>query len=275
MSPRATGRPPTDLELATPLAMLASLADGGRPFVTAYGGVDGRARTELSVTTISNAVAKAAGLLRDGLGLTPGEASVSIDLPRHWQLPIWTMAALSVGARCGRHLTGSVDVRVVGPQVAESPAVADHVLVSSCDTFGMPVPPVQLDMLRAATSAEVLDIGVEVRAFPDRFLPEPDAGPAGRLDQVGVTEPDSNAPHWSVIARETSSALPHAARLWVDDGTPEPGLLVWAALVPLVLDGSVILTSGLSPSAAARIRVAERVSEVPSAGDPGQYREHD
>ena len=67
------------------------------------------------MASVANAVAKASSMLRDGLGLAPG-AVVSIDLPRHWQLPVWVMAALSVGAMTGRDLPGPVDVRIVGPR---------------------------------------------------------------------------------------------------------------------------------------------------------------
>ena len=67
------------------------------------------------MTSVINAVAKASSLLRDGLGLPPGSV-VRVDLPRHWQLPIWVWAALSVGATVGRGMTGPADVRIIGPE---------------------------------------------------------------------------------------------------------------------------------------------------------------
>ena len=96
----------------TPYEALATYPDRSMPLVTFYDGAD--SRIELSVASVANAVAKAGSLLRDGLGLEPG-AEVSVDLPRHWQLPVWVMAALSVGATVGRDLQGPVDVRILGP----------------------------------------------------------------------------------------------------------------------------------------------------------------
>ena len=104
----------------TPYDLLGAYPDRTRPLVTHYDGPD--SRIELSVASVANAVVKSASMLRDGLGLPPA-AVVSIDLPRHWQLPVWVMAALSVGATVGRDLTGRdlagrepavpVDVRIV------------------------------------------------------------------------------------------------------------------------------------------------------------------
>ena len=86
----------------------AAYPDRTRPMVTHYDGPE--SRVELSVASVANAVAKAASMLRDGLGLPPG-AVVSVDLPRHWQLPVWVMAGL-VRGRHGR--PGSVGRGSVG-----------------------------------------------------------------------------------------------------------------------------------------------------------------
>lgn len=232
----------------TPYELLGRFPDRTRPFVTHYAGAN--ARVELSVATVSNAVAKAAGLLRDGLGLAPG-ATVSIDLPRHWQLPVWTLAALTVGARCGRGLPGVVDVRLVGPdrlaalRSGQDPA-ADEVLVSSCDAFGMPVP--------GGPPAGALDLGVEVRAHPDVFTPEPAA--AARAVLLG---PRGALP-WPVLrdAGAPAGAGP-GQRFWVDEATADAELLEAGAVVPLLAWGSVVLVTGLTAGEADRIRLVEGV----------------
>ncbi len=176
------------MSATTPYDLLGEYPDRTRPLVTHYDGAD--SRVELSVASVANAVAKAASMLRDGLGLPPG-AVVSIDLPRHWQLPVWVLAALSVGATVGRDLAGSdlaapIDVRIVGPQGLAAIAGgadpdADEVLACSCDAFGLPVP--------GGVPAGVIDIGVEVRAHPDQFRPEPDAARTAALLVHGVPVP--------------------------------------------------------------------------------------
>jgi uncharacterized protein (TIGR03089 family) len=239
------GRPAT-----TPYALLVGLPDRSRPLITHYAGPI--ARVELSVASVANAVAKAAGLLRDGVGLAPG-ALVSLDLPRHWQLPVWTMAALSVGCRCGRDLPGPVAVRVIGiDRLAASPAApdlfaalaADDVLVSSCDAFGAPIP--------GGVAPGALDIGVEVRGYPDAFTPEPGAAQAASV----------RTPAGDVAWLDLLEAGPAAtgSRLWVDEATAEGELLVGTAVKPLLTGGSVVIATGLDRAQAERIRAAERVS---------------
>jgi uncharacterized protein (TIGR03089 family) len=231
--------------LATPYDLLGQYPDRTRPLITHYAGPD--SRVELSVASVANAVAKASSMLRDGVGLPPG-AVVSVDLPRHWQLPVWVMAALSVGATVGREMSAPVDVRILGPHGVAAIAAgadpgADEVLASSCDAFGLPVP--------GGVPAGVIDIGVEVRAHPDRFTPQPAAGPAAALLV------DGSSAAWSHLV---SVALPSGARLWVDEDTPEPGLLLAVAIEPLLSRGSVVIGTGLTPEQAARIRATESVT---------------
>jgi len=229
----------------TPYDLLLRRVDPTRPLVTHYDGPAGR--VELSAASVANAVAKAASMLRDGLGLAP-DAVVSVDLPRHWQLPVWVMAGLSVGARVGRGLPDRVDVRVLGPEGLDrlragvDPA-ADDTLVASCDAFGMPVP--------GGVPAGVIDIAVEVRAHPDRFRPEPAAGGTAALIRDGVPRA------WSQL---DPGSVPPGARLWVDGATPERDLLDLLVVRPLLLEGSVVIGMDLDPAQVAAIQRAEGVT---------------
>lgn len=224
----------------TPYELLLRYPDATRPLVTYYGGSD--VRVELSVASTVNAVAKASSMLRDGLGLAPG-AVVSVDLPRHWQLPVWVLAALSVGAQVGRDVPGVVDVRIVGPQGLAAPAApsADEVLASSCDAFGLPIP--------GGVAAGVTDIATEVRGYPDTFSPDPGSAAAAVL-AVGKASP------WA--QRRTGVAA--GARIWVDESTPEEDLLDLVAIQPLLAGGSVVIATGLDPERTAAIRRTESAS---------------
>lgn len=227
----------------TPFDLLERYPDRTRPLVTFYDGTG--VRVELSVASTANAVAKAGSMLRDGLGLAPG-ALVSVDLPRHWQLPVWVLAALSVGARVGRGLTGPVDVRILGPaglaalEAGEDPG-ADEVLVSSCDAFGLPVP--------GGVPAGVTDIGLEVRAYPDSFSPQAGASETAALMVEGT------AVAWDRVRIQPGPK--GGARLWVDESTSEDDLMQMVAIAPVLVGGSVVIGIGLDPDQAQAIRATE------------------
>jgi uncharacterized protein (TIGR03089 family) len=265
----------------TPFDLLAggpngSYPDRTRPFVTHYAGPT--ARVELSVASVGNAVAKASGMLRDGLGVEPGASVVSIDLPLHWQLSVWTLAALSVGARCGRRIAGPVDIRIIGPDglavlAQGADPAADEVLVCSCDAFGMPFPGGLPASLLDRLGSAVRDIATEVRSYPDSFVPEPAASGAEVL-LPGEAMPWQQAAGRAAslrgsAGRGAATAPARGARFWVDESVPDADLLLAAALVPLWVGGSVVLASDLSPMDSARIRGAEG---VPAEGRGGEGR---
>lgn len=237
-----------------PLELLARYPDRTRPLVTHYAG-PGR-RVELSVASVANAVAKAAGMLRDGLGLPPG-AGVSVDLPVHWQLPVWTLAAVAVGARVGRDLPGPIDVRIVGPEGVARIAQgqdphADEVLASSCDDFGLPLP--------GSVPASVVDIASEVRGYPDRFAAEPDALRAAAVLTWGSWLPWSRALAESGPPPAAAPPGPPAPRLWVDEQSPAADLLRLVAVVPLARGASIVLGAGLPADVANEVRRVEGVT---------------
>lgn len=232
----------------TPYEGLARFPDRSRPLLTHYDGP--LSRVELSVATTANAVAKAAGLLRDEVGLGPG-TTFSVDLPCHWQLPVWVWAGLTVGATCARFRADHVDARIVGPAQLAAPSgggsgvgPADELLASACDAFGMP--------LAGGVPAGVIDVAVEVRAHPDVHVPDPVAASSGRLvlGEVPVSWAD---------ALDRASAHPAArpgARLWVDDAGSADCLLL-SCVLPLAVHGSVVLATGLTADQAERLRGVE------------------
>jgi uncharacterized protein (TIGR03089 family) len=88
MSPRPADSFPSLLEQAL-------RKEPGRPLITAYDEATG-ARTELSVTTYANWVAKTANLFLDEYLLDQGDR-VRIDLPVHWLGPVLAGGALLAG----------------------------------------------------------------------------------------------------------------------------------------------------------------------------------
>jgi uncharacterized protein (TIGR03089 family) len=150
-------------ERTIPAALHAALAgDAARPLIT-WIGHEG-ARSELSVRTFENNVAKAANLLQDEAGAADG-ARVVLALPPHWQTAVW-LGACAVSGACawlsGDAADPAVELAVVGPDGLAATA-APLTFATSLHPFGMPFAEPLPD--------GVLDAAVEVRAHGDRFAP--------------------------------------------------------------------------------------------------------
>lgn len=182
-------------------------------------------RAELSAVTFLTAVAKTAAALADW-EVPPG-ATVRLDLPLHWQLPVWLGACDLSGATVVTE--GPADV-VAGTdadrlRVAEAPW---PVLVST-HPLGLPGPP---------APAPLFDHARDAMGQPDTYLemPAPDSTwvtPAGTWQRSDI-----------VAAARRSAAgdnLTSAGRLLVSRQAPIPArwLGVWAE--PLVTGGSAVL----------------------------------
>jgi len=144
-----------------PAALDAALAgDAARPLIT-WVGPQG-ARSELSVRTFENNVAKAANLLQDEAGAADG-ARVVLALPPHWQTAVW-LGACAVSGACawlsGDAADPAVELAVVGPGGLVATG-APMTLATSLHPFGLPFAEPLPD--------GVLDAAVEVRAHGDRF----------------------------------------------------------------------------------------------------------
>ena len=251
---------PAPAAARSPYELLAARADRSRPFVTSY---DGPGRCiELSVVSTVNAIAKASGLLRDELGLAPGDR-LSLDLPVHWQLPVWTLAGLTTGLVVGRELGDHVEARIVGPaglsKLAQgAPWQADEVLGCACDAFGMPV--------AGGVPPGVLDVGIAVRAHPDAFQVERAAvAQAGLLMSEGPLSDRGVLLSWqAVLAAGPRDDV--GARTWISQealsaaGLPASALLRRGAVDPVLCSGSVVLARGLSAADEARLRELQGIA---------------
>ena len=117
--------------------------DAGRPFVTFYDDATGE-RTELSMTTYANWVAKFASLLVEEFDLERG-AVMLVDLPTHWLGPVALGAAWSAGIEVVTdHNDERISLVFCGPD-----ELADHLgrapgtllLASALSPLGQRFPP--------------------------------------------------------------------------------------------------------------------------------------
>jgi uncharacterized protein (TIGR03089 family) len=231
--------------------LLAGLLTRGaaRPLVTFYDD-DTAERTELSVTTYANWVAKVSSLLTDGLDLERGQR-VLVDLPAHWLGTV----ALGAAWNCGLEVVweGAADAVITGPEglgrwadLADDRPVVASALLPLAGRFPDPLPP------------GVHDLGIEVWGQPDAFVPwsppEPDD-----LAVAGLTQAE--------LWRTAAAGDPHdGGRLLSESNPASPSGLV-SFTGPLSSSGSLVLVVNASDERLARIAVDERVS---GRFEPGQ-----
>ena len=207
---------PTDAILGPVLA-----ADPGSPLVTHYDVALG-SRIELSAASTANWAAKIAGLLRDEVGVAPGDR-VLVDLPAHW---------LTAGVLLGVWWAGAEVVTPAGSWAGPEPialvTTADRLdrhptdvetLVMTTDPMARPV----AAATGTALPAGVLDLAESCRIHPDAFVPAgagaaaldgapladlADAGtPRRALLVCGPVDPDATDPDTAVdrLARVLAS----------------------------------------------------------------------
>jgi uncharacterized protein (TIGR03089 family) len=221
---------------ASPEALFGSLmaADPARPFVTLYDEGSGE-RTELSVRSLANWVAKTHFLLGDELALGVGDAAY-VALPADWiSVPIllgcWS-AGLEVVTSPDRAAVAFVDAPVpAGPDVY---AIALNTLTRG---------------FAGGPPAGVADYVTAVRPQPDAWTAvHPPASPADpALD--GVSRADLVA---KAQARAGELGLPSAARIITSREWHGSDDWVDTLLAPLAVGGSLVIVRGASPDVLAR-----------------------
>lgn len=151
-------------------------ADAAGPRITYYDDATGE-RVELSAVTLANWAAKTANLLRDELGVAPGD-QVLVRLPAHWQTAAVLLGIWWTGAEVVLHTdaTHHADVALVTADYLADVQDVGEVAVLSLDAFGRPVPDLPVGITDYATS---------VRVHGDQFRP---AGAGAAIDGVSVAE---------------------------------------------------------------------------------------
>jgi uncharacterized protein (TIGR03089 family) len=166
----------------TPAALLdaALLRDPARPLLTHYDDATGE-RTELSVTTYANWVAKTANLLVDSLGVQPGDR-VSVRLPVHWQAAVWLGACWVAGLVVTDGHPGGPPARVAVLAADEAAGTGDaqgaeDVVSLGLAPLGLPGP--------VPAAPGTLDYDREVHGHGDRFVPLRPAGDGDPAYEAG------------------------------------------------------------------------------------------
>lgn len=150
--------------------------DAARPLVTYYDDATGE-RVEVSGTTLANWAAKTANLLRDELGVNPGDP-VAVLLPAHWQsvavhLGVWWCGGVVVADPDG------AEVALCTPERLADAEAAPEVAVLSLDAFGRGIDGLAIG---------ITDFATAVRVHGDAFAPTPRAGDAPALEGRSVDE---------------------------------------------------------------------------------------
>jgi len=234
-------------------ALVADLlrTDPGRPLVTFYDDATGE-RTELSVATWANWVAKTASLLVEELDLERGDR-IHVDLPTHWLGPVFLGAAWTVGLVVVD--SPEADVIVSGPERLEEHAdrgapVIGCALLPLGGRFPDGVPP------------GVHDFGVEVWSQPDSFVPWDPPGPDDEA-LPGRTHRELLAP------TADEGLLGDGGRLLTTANPASPSGLA-SFTEPLVRRGSVVWVRHADPSLWEHRRATERATAVWSPAHPAR-----
>jgi uncharacterized protein (TIGR03089 family) len=195
---------------------LGALRDPARPYLTQ---LEPDFRTELSVATFTNGVAKAANALAAELDCGPG-SQIAMRLPWHWQRAIWSAAAWWIGA-CVCTSPDASDVDLV---IADAASAVPDAVVVSLHPLGLAgdVPDGCLDGTSLA------------RMQPDAFLEDP-AAPDGIALRCADQEFDQAA-----LITRINDLPPTGARTAI---LPSAGLLAWIAPVwlPVLRPTSVVM----------------------------------
>lgn len=188
-------------------------ADPGSPMVTHYD-LAAPSRIELSVTSTANWAAKIAGLLRDELGVAPGDVVVC-DLPAHWLTAGTLLGVWWAGAEVA---TGSAEqepvvVITVADRLDDHPTDVETLLMTT-DPMGRPLAASGVDVPLGVT-----DLAEACRIHPDAFVPS-GTGPRA-LDGFTLEElaDPAMAGRALVAGRERGDIVTILARVFASGGT--------------------------------------------------------
>ncbi|ANH36610.1 hypothetical protein I601_0156 [Nocardioides dokdonensis FR1436] len=225
--------------------------DPGRPLVTFYDHESGE-RTELSVTTYANWVAKAASLLVEEHDLERGD-TLCLDLPAHWLGPVVLGAAWSVGlVVVGPDGASGADVVVCGPATVEAHAGrAEEIPVLACSLLPMGV------RFRDPLPGGVHDVGVEIWGQPDAFT----AWDPPTAEDVALRAPGGPRTHAALWSAAAAGTLVSDGGRLLSAANPASPPDVATFAEPLARGGSLVLVAHPDRTLLESTAVDERVTD--------------
>jgi uncharacterized protein (TIGR03089 family) len=220
--------------------------DPGRPFVTYYDDATGE-RSELSLKSLANWVAKTHHLLVSQLGLDVG-AGAYVDLPAHWISVVPILGALSAGLTIGTDPDTAEVAFVSQDSVGHAAGVPDVFAVATATAavgFGDHVPAGAEDFVVAVRPQEDKWPGVHFPAGPE--VPAVDG--RSRADVVADATARAGELGFGPGARVLVTRDWQGSQDWVD-----------TVLAPLAVHGSVVFVRNADPTALDRRAEQERVT---------------
>lgn len=217
--------------------------DPAAPVITFYD-LDTGDRVELSAATLDNWVAKVANLLRFEYGIGAGD-TVALELPLHWQVPVFAFATWGLGASIvlGEGASGTADL-VLTTADGVAPEAAAEALAVSLHPLGLP--------LAGACPPWADDALASVR---------------GQADSASLVSPEPEvtlieAPDRRLTAEQAMALvrIPAGASRVLVTGDPvdAPGLLA-ATVGPVLAPAGGVLATGGDPARLAELRSEEKV----------------
>jgi uncharacterized protein (TIGR03089 family) len=205
-------------------SLLRRQTDRSRPYLTT---VDFDARTELSVTSFTNAADKVANALLSE-GLADAGDRIAVHLPWHWQRSVWCAGAWLIGACVlpwGDPEQADVTVADAATSATLAPLGVQNLVTVSLHPLGLGNP--------TEVPSGAIDGTALVRVQPDDFLGDPNAqdGTALVMGDVSWTPSECLA---------QAERLPSDQRLALREGLTAMDwvLPVW---YPVVGTGSIVL----------------------------------
>ncbi|MGN7155574.1 TIGR03089 family protein [Dietzia cercidiphylli] len=187
-------------------------ADPGAPLVTHYD-LGAPSRIELSVTSTANWAAKIAGLLRDEVGVAPGDVVVC-DLPAHWLTAGVLLGVWWAGAEVR---TGPADdavaVITTADRLERHPTDVETLLMTT-DPMGRPLAAVGVDV-----PPGVVDLAESCRIHPDAFVPSGQGASALDGRSVEQLAEPALAGRALVAGRERDDVVGVLARILASGGS--------------------------------------------------------
>lgn len=227
----------------TPERQFADLltADPARPFVTYYDEATGE-RSELSVRSCANWVAKTHHLLRTELGLGIGDTAL-LAVPAHWvSVPI-LLGCLTAGLSLTD--AGDADVAFVAPTTVAAAAGAP-------DVYAV-----------APQSAAVGFNGAEPDGTVDYVLAVRPQADAWGTVQLAASADDRCLPgllRREVVVRATAAGLPDGARVLTTRDWAGPQDWLDTVLAPLAAGGSLVIVRNGDEATVERRMTQERAT---------------